>query len=79
MAAHSKRKFLIVFIEGVSSVVSRELSLNEILKEDNNAWEYIYAIQDNIDNILDLKLGERLEMQFNRDNKDSFGIIKRIN
>jgi hypothetical protein len=52
MAAHSKRKFLIVFIEGVSSVVSEELSINKIMEEDKDAFEYIYAMQQNIDNIL---------------------------
>lgn len=73
----SRRQFALAFIEGESTTTALP-TLNEILSDENNAWEWQYALQDNIDAVLDLKVGERLNMNFNRDNADSFGTIKRI-
>lgn len=58
-------------------VGSGEISINEIInhKED---FEYIFAMQENLDAILDLKVGEKLSLKFNRDYEDSDGFIKRI-
>jgi hypothetical protein len=74
---HSKRQYVIAFIEG-EAAVNDTLSLEQIYNTGKSDWEYLYAIQDKIDYILDLKVGERLEMNFNRDNTDSRGLIKRI-
>lgn len=79
----TKRAFAIVFIEADVTASFPCRTLQEILAADNsknnsNDFEYIYAIQDNIDAVLDLKLGERLMMNFNRDSADSTGFIKRI-
>lgn len=78
---HSIRFFLIAFIED-NSISTHFETLENILDmtpgNNNNDCEYRYAMQDNIDNILDLKVGERLLMKFNRDNPDSEGYIKRV-
>jgi hypothetical protein len=75
MAYNSRRFYAIAFIEGDSTNTHFEL-LEQIL--DDNGYEYRYAMQDQIDAILDLKIGERHQMKFNRDNEDSDGFIKRI-
>lgn len=73
---NSKRRYIFCFIEG-KYASSGELSINDML-DTNNDYEYIYALQDNIDLILDLKVDEKLNLKFNRDYKDSDGVIKRI-
>lgn len=45
--------------------------------EDGTEYEYIYAIQDIADKILDLKIGESMYFQPNRDNDLTKGIITR--
>ncbi len=79
---NSKRMFAVVFIEGESTYSNPAVKLHEIYPEGHvpmgSQWEWHYAIQDNIDEVLDLKPGERLQMNFNRDNADSAGFIKRI-
>lgn len=74
---NSKRTFLCTWIEG-SDTTNERLNLSDIFKEGKNDWEYLYAIRNNIDIILDLKEGESKPMKFNRDNRDSWGFIKRI-
>ncbi len=73
---NSKRLFIVTFIEGDDSFTKDNVSLELLLSNDNSEW--IYACQEEIDNILDLKVGERFVMNFNRDNADSLGMIKRI-
>lgn len=77
MNLNSKRLFTVVFLEDNFTFSDPGVSLNKILFEGGGE-EYKYAIADNIDNVLDLKIGERLIMNFNRDNSDSQGFIKRI-
>lgn len=75
----TKRTYAIAFIEGDSTNSHPAISLSEILREEpTNDYEYYYAIQENLDAVLDLKVGDRLQMNFNRDNEDSAGFIKRI-
>jgi hypothetical protein len=73
---NSKRKYVYTFIEG-NYASSGDLSIYDILNPNNN-YEYIYALQANIDLILDLKVGEKISLKFNRYFKDSDGVIKRI-
>jgi len=46
--------------------------------EEDSEYEYIYALQDDFDTILDLKIDEIIPFQFNRDDKREKGIVKRI-
>lgn len=73
----STRKFAIVFIEGDSTNSHPCLTLDEIVF-NHQEWEYNNAIKEEIDKVLDLKPGEKLQLKFNRDNKDSDGFLKRI-
>lgn len=72
----SKRKFVITFIQGDEGFTTAA-TLPEILDE-NEEWEWKFSVHEEIDNVLDLKIGECYFMKFNRDNPDSNGVIKRI-
>ena len=71
----SKRRYVVAFIEG-EAAVTQFPSLSEILEDSNDEWKY--ALQDQFDRVLDLQIGERIQLHFNRDNADSLGCIKRI-
>lgn len=73
----STRRFAIVFIEGDSTKSHSYLTLDEIVF-NHQGWEYNNAIKEEMDKVLDLKPGEKLQLKFNRDNEDSDGFLKRI-
>ena len=74
----SKRKYVAIGNEG-AQIFEIEFNFYELLKEDENATEVFYAMQGKTDEILDLKNGESLYFQANRDNENDKGIILRIN
>lgn len=79
---NSNRKFMFLWIENEESV-KRIRTLNKMLDKiaegyTKNDWEWEYALYDDFDKLLDLKKGEVIPFQFNRDNKLSQGIIKRL-
>jgi len=70
--------FLLCWIEG-SDACQKGHSLADLLENEDQTWEYIYAIQEEMSKVMNLAIGERLNMSFNRDNRsDSQGYIKRI-
>jgi hypothetical protein len=71
----SSRRYAIAFIEG-DAACTYFPTLSDIL-DSSDDMEYKYAIQEEFDKLLDLKVGDRLLMNFNRDNTDSAGYIKR--
>ena len=73
----SNRIYLVAFIEG-ENVVAERIYFYRLFEEIENEYEYMCAIRENIDSILNLKIGDRFNMHFNRDNGDSFGSIKRV-
>ena len=75
MAANSKRQFQLVWLEG-DSVTNITISLNDMTYNTDD-YEYIYSLQDNIDNILDMKVDEVIHHQFNRDDSTRKGVIRR--
>ena len=77
---YSKRSFRIVATDGGKTNSIGEpfsWSLDELLSEDND-FEVVYALQDIIDVILDLQLGDAMYFQPNRDDSKSKAIIVRI-
>lgn len=73
----SKRKYVIAWIEG-DFADNKQITIEEIINAKDDDMEYIYAIGEYLDEVLDLKIGGRLAIKFNRDNEDSDGWIKRI-
>ena len=76
---YSKRKWKIVMIN--DGVVHQEIiCLMKIYEkaEQEDDFEYNYAIQERIDDLLDMKEGEVIHFQFNRDDDNDKGIIARI-
>ncbi len=79
MSNLSNRKYKAVMLEqGETSTA--EISLGDLLEEDDqgNNWEYIYTLQEHVDEVLDLKVGDSAYFQPNRDNKKSKGFIYRV-
>lgn len=80
METNSKRTYEVVMVEGGGEFNRiAVLPIGRILKprEQGKDWEYIYALNDIIDKILDLKDGQSMYFQPNRDNYDTKGIILR--
>lgn len=75
---NSKREYKLLWdVHG--ETVEEIVSLDRIVYEENDSeYEYIYALQDDFDVILDLKINEIIPFQFNRDDKRERGIVKRI-
>lgn len=81
MKAIINQIFAVVFIEGDSTYSNPCVRLSDLLyNNDNeeNGYEWQYAVCENMTEIIGLKVGERVQMKFNRDNPDSDGFIKRI-
>ena len=74
----SQRKYIAVGNEG-NQIFEIEFNLYDLLKVDEYSSEVFYSIQEKTDEILDLKNGESLYFQANRDNENDKGIILRIN
>ena len=75
----SHRKFICTWIEQ-GEIVTLRTDLDEIHEkgENENDFEYNYALQDSIDKLLDLKVDESTFFQFNRDDDRTKGSILRI-
>ncbi len=75
---NSKRTYELIMVEGGGEFnIIRNISIDKILFPSEYDWEYIYALNDLTDKILDLKDGSSLYFQPNRDNYNTKGIILR--
>ena len=59
------------------SVENREIKFMDLLADKKDEYEYIYALQEYFDRILDMKEGYSIYFQPNRNDKNSKGIIIR--
>ena len=73
----SRREWVLTFKLGSTEKVNL-LSIYE-KSENENDFEFKYALQDSIDEILDMKINETIYFQYNRDDKNSKGLLTRIN
>lgn len=78
MKSNSNRRFKIVIIES-DKVSVEEMGLDDLMnvKPNGQDYEYMYALNDILDQILDLKQFEKMTFQWNRDNPDTLGIVLR--
>lgn len=74
---NSTRSYLITGYEG-SVRLSEKLSLKSLLNIKKDDYEYIYAIQEDTDKILDLKVNETMYVSLNRDNVNDKGVLLRV-
>lgn len=74
---NSKREWVLTFKLGSTEKVN----LLSIYKksENENDFEFNYALQDSIDEILDMKINETIYFQYDRDDQNSKGLLTRIN
>lgn len=71
----SSRKYKVVISDNVG-ISTEGVTLKSLLESDEE-MEYIYAMREELDRILDLKIGESIYFQPNRDDKSTKGIIRR--
>lgn len=77
--SNSKRKYELAIHESVDGITNVTHTLDEIMfPKEENAFEYMYALQDIIDKVMDIPSGHAISFQPNRDNNKSLGIIARI-
>jgi len=71
----SNREYLFIMVEQ-GNKVEVVITLDDILQvdEDKNDYEYIYAIQDDIDYVLDLHVGQSI--YFSPDRNYSVSAVK---
>jgi hypothetical protein len=82
---NSRRQYSLLFFEGNDHIVIHDISISDIYnqtdeEEDEGCgglYEWKYSLQDEIDTLLDMKLGETVNIYGNRDDKNSLGAIKR--
>lgn len=78
MSIDSKRSFEIFMAEaGTTQTVTEDIHTLLDPKDFGEDFEYKYAAQEVTDEILDLKVGESMYFQPNRDDKNSKGVIIR--
>jgi len=79
MTAYSKRKFVCVWCEAPEYYMQKAtVSFERLIKKDtDNTPEYIYAMQDELDKIIDMKVGDQISFSFCRDHA-SLGSITRV-
>lgn len=73
------RRFTVqMSVQGTTGSV-KNVTVERLTEERESEYEWIYAIQSyHLDDILDLKIGENIFFQPNRDDNKSKGIITRI-
>lgn len=76
----SKRAYALVGFERGTPLSRQEIPLEELITENNKEgeYEYIYALREELDSILDLKEGEAKYVKLDRDDSESLGVILRI-
>jgi len=76
---NSNRKFQVAICDNASNIIVQTISIEELIHgPEDNLSEWEYALRDDIDAVLDLKVGESMYFQPNRDNAGTKGIIFRI-
>jgi hypothetical protein len=76
---NSKRQYAVIMVLDGNTVVTEAVDIRGLLNsfEHKNAFEWVNAIEDIFDEVLDLRLGESMYFQPDRDNESSKGIIAR--
>lgn len=69
----TKRKYKVI-----GEYLDEVLSFNDLFLDRVNDYEYIYALQEVADDIMDLKVSQSMFVQLSRDDKDVKGVLIRI-
>ena len=72
----SKREWVLTFELGDTEVVNLATIYEKTDQE--NDFEYNYALQEIVDEILDMKFNETIYFQHNRDDENSKALLTRI-
>lgn len=79
MTLLSKRKYRVLMVENGSTSTRETFDVYQLTGRDTKSmYEYMYALQEIGDKVLDLKIGESIYFQPNRDNNEAKGILIRV-
>jgi hypothetical protein len=78
LALTSNRRYKVAVCDSAGISIEEVTILRLIITDNENNFEFLYAMQDIVDKILDLREGESMIFQPNRDDSNSKGIIYRI-
>lgn len=75
----SKRKYHVVGFDR-STVINTTVTAHELLAVETtkDPYEYLNALSEDDDAILDLHVGQCLYVRLNRDSPEAIGVIRRI-
>tara|TARA_R100000781_G_scaffold84645_1_gene52093 strand:- start:386 stop:676 length:291 start_codon:yes stop_codon:yes gene_type:complete len=73
---NTRRKWLLIFEDGVMETITLTSIYSKSDQESN--WEYNYALNAIIDEVLDMKVNETIYFQHNRDDENSKSLLTRI-
>ena len=72
----SERKYVVHISDNVTDGI-KEMTFNELMQNPTGD-EFIFAAQEDVDSVLDLRNGQSMYFSPNRDDAESKGIIKRV-
>ena len=74
-AVLSNRKWKLITVNN-----SEQVDLETIYEksEQESDYEFNYALQDRIDDLLDMQINDTIYFQFNRDDENDKGIVVRV-
>jgi hypothetical protein len=72
---YTKRQYQVLGFEG-SKVLNEVIGLQQLF-EDDDGTELLYALQEELDQILDMEVGDVMIVTLSRDN--DLGVIRRSN
>jgi len=73
----SKRKYIVTGFDNCKPF-TQEVTFEELVSSKVNNYEFIYTLQEDLDSILDLKVGQSLYVKTTRDGSEDLGVICRI-
>ena len=74
----SSRKWRFIYPLNLETIIDEEITINEIhSKIEDEETEMDYAIQDRMDELLDMRKGDSIFFQFHRDDDSQKGIVIR--
>lgn len=73
----SARIYRVVMWDERGAFIDETVRLNDLYQNEDDTPEYIYSLQEQFDEILDMKVNEKKSFLHNRDDKNSLALIVR--
>jgi len=73
----SVRTFRVVMWDEKGAFIDETVKFDDLFENEDDTCEYIYALQEQLDDILDMEVNEKKSFLHNRDDENSLAIIVR--